>query len=425
MTKKTTLLAIAALLITVAPVTAQPASGEGDGLLALRAYWIANFGTGGNAMIGVSAAGAIDTVITLSGANSPDSVCMGADNDLLLVSDTTGVWSQPLSGVPAPKFTSLPGSDISWLDVDEDGGFVYCTSSGEIYHSPALGVTPTLVRKDGGMQWNTICWDGGTGNYMVGHFGGGLHAICRDGSCIASHGPTLGPISGVDWDPLYDQFAVSRFGAGYLAAVNRWGTASSLGPAISFMDTANSVEVVKNPQPLLGVPMVAGDRYIGGEYGSAPNHIYGKKRNNTTAAVAYLASNSIGPADVEAMWSRQVWGLNAARAGGSLRLSVYFPLHGGESYVLAASLGHAPGINLGGLGTIYLNPDPLFYISAASVAAPFANFVGVLNGTGRATNQPVITLPGAPGLRFYVAGITLKGNAITEVSNCYGVTIQS
>jgi len=95
-------------------------------------------------------------------------------------------------------------------------------------------------------------------------------------------------------------------------------------------------------------------------------------------------------------------------------------------YVLAASEGLRPGINIYGR---YLNlrPSPLFMLSALNMLPTiFQNFQGILDSGGG--GQAFVNIPNIPalkGFRMYVGGLVLppRGKPII-VSNCTGFTIQ-
>jgi len=114
-----------------------------------------------------------------------------------------------------------------------------------------------------------------------------------------------------------------------------------------------------------------------------------------------------------------------ATAGASVRIGVRHRSDAGLVYVMGASFGTSPGIPVDSR-VIPLNVDALLLLSLTTPVI-FANFLGVLNGTGDAL--ATINLPAATpvGFSFFVAFVTLDGAApsgIRRISNALNITVQ-
>jgi hypothetical protein len=113
-----------------------------------------------------------------------------------------------------------------------------------------------------------------------------------------------------------------------------------------------------------------------------------------------------------------------ARVGTQCRLLCDVPADAGLAYQAAASFSTQPGIPLPGGRTLFLNFDAMMLLSLTTPSI-FANFAGVLDGSGQA--QPWINLPPVPalaGLFFYVAFVTFApGPGIVTVSNTIGILV--
>jgi hypothetical protein len=114
-----------------------------------------------------------------------------------------------------------------------------------------------------------------------------------------------------------------------------------------------------------------------------------------------------------------------ATVGASIRIGVRHRSDAGLVYVMGASFGTSPGIPVDSR-VIPLNGDVLLFLSLTTPTI-FANFQGVLNGTGDAL--ATINLPAAVpvGFSFYVAYVTLDPAApsgIRRISNPLNITVQ-
>ncbi len=88
------------------------------------------------------------------------------------------------------------------------------------------------------------------------------------------------------------------------------------------------------------------------------------------------------------------------------KLQVSFAGKKGQLYLLAAALSTNPGIPLGGVGSLPLQPDALFSMSLGQSNGVFNGFAGFLNASGKAT--PSIAVPNLASLRgmsFFVSGL--------------------
>jgi len=414
------------LPISGATATAQPAWPNA------AVYAVANLGelTPPNRLMGFSDTGALLYDFVVPNALGLDSICMNKTNDGFVIGDDNGFHRIPLAG-GGSAFQALPGGKIIWVDVDENGGLVWCTSnlgSGEIWRQPPGGAA-VMLRSTPGILYNAVAWNGSTGGYVAVEYdttaaAGRAQFVDRNG-VITLTVPGISHMSGVDWDPRTGEMIISRFGNtvapnASLVRVTQAGAVTAVVPLTAPVDAANSVEVFENPLPGL---TTAGGRYIGVEYGLSPRHIY-RKTTGAAAATPIYTSNTFGPADLELTRSRQVWGLNRWSPGGIGRLSVNFgPGFAGHAYLVALSFGHLPGIALGAAGHLHLNPDVLFALSVFCPGAPFNNFCGVLDARGRAPVNPTVNLPVVGPLRIYAGAVAIGPAGISGVSNCYGVNI--
>jgi len=396
-------------------------------------YAVADFGAAGNRLKGFDDphVGPPNPDLPIPGAASPDSICMCEANDVLLIADTDRVHRYDLAAGAFLPAVVLPAAftPITWLDVDEDCGVVWCTSTGNVYHRPSLTAGAIALVAAGLGTLNAIAWDGSRGGYAVARYGNGaadgVYFLRRSGAVIGFANVTY--VTGLDWDPRFPACIIgSRFAPAGGPGFNlfRAWPGGSVGylPGSPFTQTANSVEVVENPQTA-GVPFTA-RRFVGVEYGASPTHIYKKSPDGAAPMALYIApAAGFGPSDLEVVRSRQVWAKNTWTWGAPGHLSVNFgPLHAGATYVAALSLGHAPGIALGA-SHLHLNPDWLFVLSLFG-GPSFSNFAGVLDAQGRANPSPWVALPPPPpaAMRIYAGAIVFSSGAVKEVSNCFGVT---
>jgi len=393
-------------------------------------YAVSNFGVIGNRLMGFTAGGAAVYSVPLPPAGgSADSICMNPRNDTLIIADTDQVHRMVLTAGGFLPDVARPDGAITWLDVDEDGGIVWCTSAGRIFRAATVGGAAVLLKNDPGFAYNAIAWNGSTGGYVAARFAGDgdgrLYFLDRDGVVVRVVGG-LTYLSGVDWDPFTGHVIVTRFGGAAspsLYAVPGAGVPIPYGPPDARTATAQSVEVIENPK----FPFLPRHprRFVGVEYGGAPRHIY-RKSPDAVVPSAVFTHDAFGPSDLEVVRSRQVWGLHGWRQGKTAKFSVNFgPACAAERYkVVLSATGHTPGIRFGAAGTLHIVWDWLSVLSFLE-APPFHFFSGVLNLEGRAAPDPRVDIPaGTAGLRIYAGAVAYNAGGVIEISNCYGVTIE-
>jgi len=113
-----------------------------------------------------------------------------------------------------------------------------------------------------------------------------------------------------------------------------------------------------------------------------------------------------------------------ARIGQTLQLKVSMPAHAGDLYVTALSFGYAPGFVLPGGVRVYLNPDPLLFLSLSGVPM-FSQFQGLLSPQGEAA--PAVAVPGVAalaGVRLFAAAVAFHSGNAVRASEPLGITIR-
>jgi hypothetical protein len=122
------------------------------------------------------------------------------------------------------------------------------------------------------------------------------------------------------------------------------------------------------------------------------------------------------------VWMAQWVGLTTEgvpSVGASMKMHVAWPLRAGSAYQFAMSFYRTSGIPVPGVGTIPLDPDPLFWLSVSNaLPTVFSNFNGFLDIYGEATATVNIPKIGAlVGFPFSVGAVTYDASGITYIAN--------
>lgn len=404
-------LGVVALAIAGAPVDAQ---------LPTNAAYVAANVAPGNGILVYDAIGNATTVIPLPGAGAAGSIAMDATNDGLLIWSSIGVQRYDIA-TGAITSTTLTGGAIAWGCLDDDGGMLWVDANtvGTLYRSVDTAGTSTTLLWTGssGLFANAVCWDGTTGTYVVAEWdqAGRATFITRAGAAIRTVNG-LAFLSGLDWSPWTGDVIGSAFGN--LVRLPRGGGAQLLGINAIPLFTTNGVEVLDqnamNREQFLAVDYGGDNTYLSLVDGSG---------NVTT-----LNGGRFAPVDCEIVRGRPLWTANRWQIGNAGRMHLTFgPARSGDSYQVAMSTGHRPGLSIAGR-TLHLAVDPVFLLSAQNLApALFQNFSGTLDGNGRATPAPQVALPalaGLRGVRVFAGAVAFNGGGVSAVSNCWGTTIQ-
>jgi len=377
---------------------------------------------GDNEVALVDAKGSITTVVKLGvGVIHPGSICNAVRNDAFLVFDSGGIHRIDYATL-GRSYTTLKGGagSIRWGCVDENGGVAWVTSTGDLYRADDEAGTNTTLINSGGPGYNTMAWEGSSGVYFVGPYTSSSTVvsrfIARDGTVVRSI-PFISSITGADWTPWNGDLLVSRYGSqDWVIRVDQLGAITSLGQGVTAIASTNSVEVAEQPN----------ESFFCTEIGADPKGIYMMIPGGAVQTLSLTNLNLFRPADGCFAQDRAVWGLDTWRVGrtGNLNINFGWP-QAGDYYQVALSFSHTPGVSLGNIGELHLTPDPIFYLSVAGVPGLFSNFAGRLSRSG--TARASVTVPGISalqGTRMFAGAITYDTTGITQVSNCWGTTIQ-
>ena len=344
-----------------------------------------------------------------------------ATNDGLLVVEDNGFHHLDL-GTGTSTFTSLNGQ-VMGLTLDEDAGLVW-DQNWTLYRSQTLaGTNPvrlTTVHAISPARGSAgPCWNGTTGGYVTCSPGaagvmGVLEFFDRAGNCTKSIGG-MGYIMAIAWSPWTGDLVLSDRIAGTLLRVAQHGVITTIGslPAQPYLagvfhQNATRTEqflVVRHASPQFDILVVTG-----------------------TGAVRTLITGVLLVHDADVLGSRPLWSTGPWSVGHVGRLSLNpGPTYAHQTYRLALSFSHQPGLNLG-RAQLHLTPDALFHLTGqGDVPGLTRGFSGVLDAQGRAVVAPEITIPNVPalrGLRVFGGGLFFQGGGITGATNCWGITIQ-
>lgn len=404
-------LGVAVLAIAGAPVAAQ--------LPANAAYVAANISPG-NGILVYDAVGNVTTLIGVPGTGLAGALAMDATNDGLMIWSTNGVQRYDIA-TGALTSTTLTGTAIAWGCLDDDGGMLWVdgTTSGSLYRSVDTAGTATTILWTGATMpfTNAVCWDGTTGTYVVAEWGqpGLATFLTRNGTVIRTVG-SLAFLSGLDWSPWTGDVIASAFGS--LIRLPRAGGQTPLGSGALPLVTTNGVEVLEQNT-------LNREQFLAVDYGSDNTYL---SLVDGAGNVSTLNGGRFAPVDCEVVRGRPLWTANRWLVGNTGRMHLTFgPARAGDSYQVAMSSAHRPGLPLGPR-TLHLAIDPLFLLTARNLApALFQNFSGTLDGNGRATPAPQVAIPqltGLRGVRVFAGAVAYNAGGISAVSNCWGTTIQ-
>lgn len=406
-------LALGLLLMTVlaAPTTAQLPAGT--------IYADSNFIAGGNAIIGHNALGLVTTIIQLTGGGSPDAIAMNVTNHGLLVWDTAGVHAYDIR-LGTSTFTTLTGSNIAWGCVDEDCGMVWVESPNTVYRAADTSGTGTSVLHQSGTAgfYNAVCWNGSTGGYVACKWfsSGSVDFLARDGTRIRTVGG-IAHISGCDWSPWSGDIIISLMNGGLLR-LGQNGLGTTLAAKATALIGAAGVETLHQNGSGAEMFVVVSSNGIPAYLSTVTGQ----------GVVTTLHKGIFGPSDVERVGSRTLWAQGPWRIGtrGHLHLNMGAG-HAGDSFRVALSFSHRPGIALGGVH-LHLAADNLFQLTAfGSIPGLFSGFAGVLDANGfPSVRQPWVGIPNLvalKGLRIFGGAVTYDRQGFTGASCCWGTTI--
>jgi len=410
----TSLLALALVTLLGLTATAQ--------LPANTAYVTANYPIPGNGILGYDAAGWVTTFIPLAGGGSTDSIGMAPTNDALLVWDTWGVHRYDLI-TGATSYTTLyfspPGSATSWGCIDEHGGMVWneIRTDGLVRAVDTMGKNATLIWKNPAPGApNAVCWNGSTGGYVNFQFGSNtannITFIDRNGvTTLTTTGPNQ--LFSCDWSPWTGD--IIGVGGGAVIRVTQSGTVTTIVSGHPAVAEGNGIEVLDQNG-------INNEQFLFCDRGLAPTYL---ALIDGAGAVTLLNSGSYGPNDCEKVGALNLWSVNRWSAGSVGQLNLNMGRAGAnDSYQVALALGHL-GFNIGTF-RLHLSPDWLFRLSALNVLpGVFRNFAGTLDANGLPTVHPSVAIPlGLSGIRVFAGAISYNATGVTNVSNCFGITIQ-
>lgn len=112
----------------------------------------------------------------------------------------------------------------------------------------------------------------------------------------------------------------------------------------------------------------------------------------------------------------EIFAEGAAKVGTTYGMVIYSPADANANYYCFCSASVQNGIDLDGLGTLQLDADTLFWVSALNVA-PFTNFAGTFDAFGQ--GMPSVAVPALPqlvGLTLYFQAVALQGASLKNVT---------
>ncbi|MBN2490466.1 MAG: hypothetical protein JXQ29_06420 [Planctomycetes bacterium] len=374
----------------------------------------------GNAIVGFDAAGVVTTIVPLQNATTPASIAMASDNEQVLVWDHNLLHAYHIvSGAQNPRTLVAPG--LSGGLLHEDGGMTWACSQGLLLKSDDQACTKlytvTSIPTD---VFGCVGWNGSTGEWVV---------AARDSAAttwkllyIDSIGwvsrtlTGLAEPTGIDWSPWSGDLYVADAAGGVIRIDGQGGITTIRLPAVPARAELQGLEM--REQPVEELVLVEG--------GAAPQHLAIATPGGGLVAL-HTSSGTFAPSDVALVQERQIWALNQWALGKLGTLHVGFgPAQAGKFYQVALSFGHTPGIALGPLGTVHLNPDGLLLTSLLVGAPVFNSFCGVLDSRGRAASNPTVLVPNdfaLYGLRIFGGAIAFDQSGITALSNCWATTL--
>lgn len=286
------------------------------------------------------------------------------------------------------------------LTVDQNGDYILTTGANMYRYSASGGLTTLATRPFGGHTDNTA-----QGGWFAFDFQTPW-AVTRGGVVTSlAPLPVNGGANSIDANPFT--------GDAYYTAIDVWRYAPGANAFSKLATHPGTIEYT-----CCEVDPRSRDLIVGAKF----ENIMQVTANGTFVAtlhanLALPLSDFVGTAIEH---SRELGGIAAAVAGQTYPLLLSLPAHANDAYILGCSFGFQPGIPTAA-GAVPLNPDALF---GASQALPqlFTQFQGTLDAQGQAF--PTIRLPaGTTGIRFFVAGLVLRNNAIAAITAPFGVTV--
>jgi len=427
-----------AIVVTAMMILASPSSGQ----LPPKTRYVASWWTGNpmppnpstsGTLAAFDAGGGLLTTVALPPpAVYPQSVSMSPTNDRVVIWDqASGLFQyDPTNG--ALLWTSLNsgGGQLNDGCIHEDGGMLWLAfvrpTGGRVYRSVDLrGALATIVFNDA-LGMTAICWNGSTGGFCTAEVvmqspAGVVRFHARDGTVVHTI-RQLDPVMALHWNPWDGNVYAAQNPAfqptGRVVRFSQNGTHTTLGwanPAVEFMTGLRAME---QPRNLL----------LCCEGGTRPHHLATFDPASASVTTLYRSTAYLPFSDAAVFQSRKVWASGGWFIGIPGVLAVNFgATRALRRYQIGLSFGHAPGIPVPGVGEIHLRPDHLFVASLWFGPPLFNHFNGRLDSQGRAIPAPSVAIPPDPalrGLRIYGAAVTYSASGISDISNCWGITIR-
>jgi hypothetical protein len=338
---------------------------------------------------------------------------MAPTNDTLLVWAGNGVHRYDVA-TGATWYTTLffpKSATTQWGCLDENGGMVWNedVTDGLIRSDDTVGTNATLFWKNPVTTgWpNAVCWNGSTGGYVDFCYGlttANITFIDRNGiTVLTTTGPTW--LSGCDWSPWTGDIVGTYFGG-----------------VIRITQTGTVTTIVTGPREVWTANGINNELFLVCDAGDPPTFL---TLIDGQGGITTLNAGTYGPTDCEKVGARNLWSVNRWTASSLGQLNLNMGRAGAnDAYQVALSFGHF-GFKIRGF-KLHLAPDPLLTLSAQNILpGVFRNFAGTLDVNGLPTMQPSVAIPGGlRGLRVFAGAISYDASGITNVSNCFGVTIQ-
>ena len=381
-------------------------------------------GQAGNAIVTLDPTGAITSIIPLAGATRPSAIVMGKRNDEMLVFDSNRFASDPRDH-GRPELHHLPRAlHHGWSSGRGRKGLVWCTSQGLLLKANDLSCTQlyTITYMPSHL-FQTVGWNGSTGDYVVSaqdqtNQQWQLFTIDANGAILQTL-TGMPRITGLDWSPWSGHmYASFDTGKGGVLRIDSTGQVTTL-PLPLTPATAGLASVEVREQPY--------EELVATEGGTDPQHVLVLDLKGGLTSF-HTSKGRFAPSDLAILGQRPLWATTPWNVGHLAELSVQFgPAHASEYYQVALSFGHGPGIPVPGRGTIHLTVDALFQTSFQIGSPTFGFFAGKLDKDGKAPIDPEVLIPDLTvliGTRIYGGAVSYNATGITEVSNCWGVTLR-
>jgi hypothetical protein len=256
----------------------------------------------------------------------------------------------------------------------------------------------------------------GDGKTAVVNTQSNLSLVGTDGTVIRQL--NTGPAASAIWGPKIDHFgticafeAVVNGGYRVLSTYTKGGITTITSPSTLWqsrgpMMAANGDRVTWiSGNANIAHPDGTGYRLMTQDGGLNPGtSAYFLHTVNGDGSVAALASrgnfrggNPEGDYEIY-LWRDSLTRTGTATSGQTVTFHMEDAARAGAVYVARCAFSRRPGLNLPGIGTVPLTPDPLFQVSGR-LPAIFRKFTGVLDDDGRGTYS--IAIPANPGLRGF------------------------